>query len=206
MSRRISLIKTERKVTLASSLLYTGTRFFWLSYISFTYLPFTLIHVCGSEKDQRISGCSGQVKAQTDFFSPSGHICVCFRSKHIPKIWKKCQSARQINWLENAENKTIIHEMESAKLTKDDPLMPSMYPEEVYSLHPLAKPAPLSEPRERRRAKLPASLPSPPLPWLFHADNVQGLCFWRDSALWMRTAFTQLCRGWACFSFCYVEL
>lgn len=35
--------------------------------------------------------------------------------------------------------------MESAKLTNNDPLMPSMYPE-VYSLQALAKPAPLSGP------------------------------------------------------------
>lgn len=97
----------------------------------------------------------------TDWFPPpppSGHICVWFRSKHIPKTWKKCQSTRQIKWLENAENKTIIHEMESAKLTSNHLLMPSMYPEEVYSIHPLAKPAPLSGPGERRRANLPASV------------------------------------------------
>jgi len=68
--------------------------------------------------------------------------------------------------------------MESAKLTNDDPLMPSMYPEEMYSLHPLAKPAPLSGSWGEEESQAPClSLPFPPLPRLFHTDNVQGLCF-----------------------------
>lgn len=48
--------------------------------------------------------------------------------------------------------------MESTKLTNDDPLMPRMYPADVYSLEFLVKAAPLSGPEERRKAKLPACL------------------------------------------------
>ena len=63
--------------------------------------------------------------------------------------------------------------MESAKLTNDDPLMQSMYPEEGYSLRPLAKPAPLSGPGERSRAKLPACLS---LSHLFLGCFMQTMC------------------------------
>lgn len=122
----------------------------------------------------------GRSKHRIIFLSPSGHICVCFRSKHIPTIWKKCQSTRQIQRLENAENK-IIDEMESAKLQSDDSFMSRMYPE-VYSLQPWAKPASLSGPGKRRKPKFTACLFLSHLPldvWFRQCvglTNLKGLC------------------------------
>lgn len=147
----------------------------------------------------------GRSKHRIIFLSPSGHICVCLRSKHIPRIWKKCQSTRQIQRLENAENETITHKTESAKLQSDDSLMPSRYPE-VYSSQPWAKPASLSGPGERRKGKFTACL------FLFHLPldvwcrqcvgfmTLKGLCTLHWHSLhtvmqWVRKLFILVCRA-----------
>lgn len=147
----------------------------------------------------------GRSKHRIIFPCPSGLIFVCFRSKHIPKIRKKCQSTRQIRRLENAENKTIIHEMEFAKLTSDDPLMPSMYPG-MYSLQPWAKPASLSGPGERRKAKFTACLSLSYLPldvWCrqcVELMTLKRLCILDWNSLhvvmqWMRMLLILVCRA-----------
>lgn len=180
--QKINLLKAERKVT--SSLLYT-------EHISTCHI--SLLHISPLQeymytrmKDtEAFLDAIGRSKHRITFLSPSGHICVCFRSKHILKIWKKCWSTRQLKSLENAENKTIIHEMESAKMQSHDPLMPSMCPK-LCSLQPWAKPAPPLGLGRGGRPSLLLVSSFPTSPWMFDA-----MCRFYDSEGTLHCALEQ---------------
>lgn len=81
---------------------------------------------------------------------------------------KEMRSTRQVKRLENAENKTIIHEMESAKLQSHDPLMQACAQNCVaYSPEP-SQPHPLGLGRGGRPSLLLVSS-FPTSPWMFDA-------------------------------------